>query len=94
MKDISFENIGLSCGAEANNPSKQIHFISGVAFVVIAKPHAQRLGISDETETWVEQLPIEGGILLRVRKNHKDRFLPSKNCVGKFAENQTEGGGT
>jgi hypothetical protein len=75
MKDISFENIGLSCAAKSKNPLKQIHLVSGVPFVVIDECHAERLGISDENDTWVEQIPVEDGILLKVRRNDKDHLV-------------------
>jgi hypothetical protein len=90
MKDISFENIGLSCAAKSKNPLKQIHLVSGVPFVVIDKRHAQRLGICYQNDTWVEQIPVEDGILMKVRRNDKDQFLAPGNCVGKIADNQME----
>jgi hypothetical protein len=67
--DISFENIGLSCAAKSKNPLKQVHFISGIPFVVIHDYHAQRLSISDKNDTWVEQISVEEGILMKIRRN-------------------------
>lgn len=69
MDDISFENIGLSCTAKVKNPIKQVHRISGVTFVVIDESHAHRLKISDKNGVWVEQISVEDGILLKVRRN-------------------------
>jgi hypothetical protein len=68
MDDISIKNIGLSCAAKAKNPVKQVHFISGVPFIVIHESHVQRLAI-DKNETWFEQISTEDGILLRIRRN-------------------------
>lgn len=69
MDDISFENIGLPCAAKAKNPPvKQAHFISGVPFIVIDDSHVQRLAIK-ENDTWFEQISIEDGILLKIRRN-------------------------
>lgn len=68
MDDIFFENIGLSCAAKAKNPVKQVHFISGVSFVVIHESHVQRLAL-DKNETWLEQISTEDGILLRILRN-------------------------
>ena len=68
MDDIC-ENIGLSCAAEAKNPPiKQVHFVSGVPFIVIDESHVQRLAIK-ENHAWFEQVSIEDGILLRIRRS-------------------------
>jgi hypothetical protein len=68
MDDISFENIGLSCAAKAKNPVKQVHFVSGVPFICIDESHIQRLAVK-ENDTWFEQVSIEDGILLKIRRN-------------------------
>jgi hypothetical protein len=91
LDDVPFET-------KAKHPLKQVYLIAGIPIVVIAKTHALRLGISDENVTWMEQISIEGGILLKVRRNPKEtsedeidaflkenfekEFLPSKNCLG------------
>ena len=69
MDGTSFENICLSCGAKAKHPIKQVHVISGIPFVVIDDYHAQRLSISDKSDTWIEQISVEDGILMKIRRN-------------------------
>ena len=67
MDDISFENIGLCYTAKAKHPLKQAHRISGVSFVVLDESHVQGLLIGDDT--WFEEISVEDGILLKIRRN-------------------------
>ena len=68
MKDVVFENTGLSCATKEKNPVKQLYRISGVPFLVIDESHVRRLSIGDKNDTWFEQIPVEDGILLKIRR--------------------------
>ena len=59
-------NISEYKGFNPKNPRKKVHGIYDKLFVVIDEEIAKRLEING-SDTWLEQLEKDGGILLRKR---------------------------
>jgi hypothetical protein len=51
---------------EQKNPIRKIHYVGTSAVLTIDQSHVRRLGIDEDT--FFEELPIENGIHLEMRK--------------------------
>lgn len=62
----SDKKASYTIAASHTNPSKKVHCIANKRFVVIDDDIAKHLGIS-ESDSWLEQIKTDDGILLRKR---------------------------
>jgi hypothetical protein len=78
VSNRSFNNKGVTVADTIKRRLKKAHRISNKTLVVIDEALVKQLSI-DGKNTWVEQVPTEEGILLKIQRRNESRVEDKQN---------------